>query len=83
VDYAKKLEKKFKNEWFRVNIDDSSDSFSKKIRNWEIMKIPYSIIVWEKEETWNILSIREYSSKKQYEIDTDEFINECKKILDK
>lgn len=76
-DYAEKIKNKFKENWFRISVDNSDDSFSKKIRNWELMKIPYLIIVGEKEEKWNNLSIREFKSKKQYEIWVNEFLKQC------
>ncbi len=61
----------------RASIDTSDDTFSKKIRNAEVMKIPYIVIVGEKEETTKTLSIREYKSKKQYESPITEFIEKC------
>lgn len=61
----------------RVSIDMSDDTFSKKIRNAEIEKIPYIIIVGEKEESTKTLSIREYKTKKQYEIGLTEFVDKC------
>ncbi|MEI6118025.1 MAG: His/Gly/Thr/Pro-type tRNA ligase C-terminal domain-containing protein [bacterium] len=61
----------------RVAIDESTNSFSKKIRNAEIEKIPYIVIVGEKEESTKTLSIREYRSKKQYEIGLTEFVDKC------
>jgi threonyl-tRNA synthetase len=51
---------------FRVKVDDSNDSFSKKIRNAELMKIPYVLIVGEKEVEGKTVSVREFRSKKQY-----------------
>lgn len=76
-DYAEQIKNKFKEKWFRISIDDSNDSFSKKIRNGELMKIPYLIILGEKEQSTNTLSIREFKSKKQYEIPVDEFLKQC------
>ncbi|MEI6774766.1 MAG: His/Gly/Thr/Pro-type tRNA ligase C-terminal domain-containing protein [bacterium] len=61
----------------RVSVDESNNSFSKKIRNAEIEKIPYIVIVGEKEETTKTLSIREYRSKKQYETGVPEFTDKC------
>jgi len=75
--YADKIYNNFKENWIRVFVDASNDSFSKKIRNWELQKTPYLIIVGEKEESTNTISIREYKSKKQYEIWIDEFVNRC------
>lgn len=58
-------------------MDEGDDSFSKKIRNAEVQKIPYIVIVGEKEETTKTLSIREYRSKKQYETAVSEFVDKC------
>lgn len=44
-DYAKELSDQLRAQNLRVKIDDSDDSFSKKIRNAELMKIPYIVIV--------------------------------------
>jgi len=77
VDYANQIVVKLKSQWLRASIDDSDNSFSKKIRNAELMKVPYIVIVWEKEESTQTLSIREFRSKKQYEIWTDEFLKKC------
>ncbi len=75
--YAQDTRWKMKDAGLRVSVDDSDDSFSKKIRNAELMKIPYIVIVGEKEETTKTLSIREYKTKKQYEISTTEFVDTC------
>ncbi|HMT00864.1 MAG TPA: threonine--tRNA ligase [Candidatus Absconditabacterales bacterium] len=72
-DYAFSLQKKLKSDGLRVKTDDSTDSFSKKIRNAELEKIPYIVIVGEKEETENTVSVREFRSKKQYEMGVEEF----------
>ena len=75
--YAEAVSLKLKAEGLRSSIDTSDDSFSKKIRNAELMKIPYIVIVGEKEQASNSLSIREYASKKQYEIWVEEFLSKC------
>lgn len=77
IKYAKTIGADMKAKWLRISIDESTNSFSKKIRNAEIQKIPYIIIVGEKEETTKTLSIREYRSKKQYETGVSEFVDKC------
>ncbi len=80
VDYAKKVKADLiESWWFRINVDDSSDSFSKKIRNWEIEKIPFLMIVWEKEEKNWTVNLRNRDDKTQKEIKLDVFLNEVKK----
>lgn len=77
IDYANKVAAEMKDKWLRVSVDSSGNSFSKKIRNAELQKIPYIIIVGEKEESTKTLSIREFRSKKQYETSIAEFVDKC------
>lgn len=63
----------------RVRIDESSDSFSKKIRNAELEKIPYIIILGEKEIAGNTVSVRNVKTKEQFELTTEAFI---KKLIE-
>ncbi|MBQ9553560.1 hypothetical protein IJU97_00965 [bacterium] len=44
-DYAYELAAQMRKQDFRVKVDDTNDSFSKKIRNSELMKVPYTLIV--------------------------------------
>jgi len=48
IPYADEIHAKFHEDLLRSTVDDSDDSFSKKIRNAEVDKIPYIIIVGEK-----------------------------------
>jgi threonyl-tRNA synthetase len=73
-DYAQKLKDELVSKWYRATVDYSNDSFSKKIRNWEIEKIPHLFIVWEKEETDNTISRRSYKTKEQGTSKLEEFI---------
>ena len=77
IPYADEIHAKFHEDLLRSTVDDSDDSFSKKIRNAEVDKIPYIIIVGEKEESTKMLSIREYKTKKQYETSITEFVDNC------
>ena len=75
-DYAFELKKRFSQQDLRASVDDSSDSFSKKIRNAEMMKVPYILIVGEKEEAASSVSVREFRSKKQYEKSVSDLISQ-------
>ena len=75
-DYAFELAAKLRKDDFRVKVDDSTDGFSKKIRNAELMKIPYILIVWEKEVEWKTVSVREFRSKKQYTLGVDDLMQQ-------
>jgi threonyl-tRNA synthetase len=45
IDYANKVCEDLKKENLRASVDDSPDSLNKKIRNAELMKVPYIIVV--------------------------------------
>jgi threonyl-tRNA synthetase len=78
-DYAKELSDKLRAENLRVKIDDSDDSFSKKIRNAELMKIPYIVIVGEKEVADKSVSIRVFKTKAQETLDAQKFVEQVAK----
>jgi threonyl-tRNA synthetase len=58
ADYAKEVFDVLKKENFRVKLKNSSETLSKAVRNGEIQKIPYLLVVGEKEKTTNSVSIR-------------------------
>ncbi|MDR0605893.1 MAG: threonine--tRNA ligase [Bacteroidales bacterium] len=58
--YAEVVSKKLSQLDIRVTIDDRSEKTGKKIRDAEVQKIPYMIIVGEKEMNENTLSIRQH-----------------------
>jgi threonyl-tRNA synthetase len=73
-DYAFELNSQFKSHDLRSRVDEGSDSFAKKIRNAEILKIPYILIVGEKEVTDSSVSVRVYKTKEQYTMSVEEFV---------
>ena len=58
VDYAKKVEKELVNAGVRVEVDESNEKLGYKIRQCELQKVPYLLIVGEKEVTDNVISVR-------------------------
>ena len=58
VDYATSFMQKALDAGVRVECDNSNESVGKKIRNAEIMKVPYSIVIGEKEMESNTLTPR-------------------------
>ncbi len=75
-DYANKLLKNAQAWWLRAKIDSADDSFSKKIRNAELDRVPYILIVWEKEMTENTVSVRVWKTKEQMTVDSTLFISQ-------
>jgi threonyl-tRNA synthetase len=73
-DYAKEILQKLQENDFRAKIDLRSEKINYKIREHSLQKIPYIIIIGEKEVTENKISIREFGSKKQESMSLDEFM---------
>lgn len=80
-DYAFDLNSQFKAQNLRSRVDDSSDSFAKKIRNAELQKIPYILIVGEKEQSDQSVSVRVYKTKEQYTVSVSEYIDQMKDLI--
>lgn len=73
-DYAESCNQELRINNLRAKVDYSSDSFAKKIRNAELLKIPYILIVGEKEVSDNSVSVRVYKTKEQYTMSVEEFV---------
>ena len=81
LDYANKLKLLLKKQWIYTTLDDSWDSFSKKIRNGEIEKNNYLVIIWEEEVKNNSVSIRDVRGKTQLTLWIDEFVEKLNKEI--
>ncbi len=57
-DYAKKVLELLKNYDIRGLVDDRNEKIGKKIRDTELQKVPYMLIVGEKEEAENVVAVR-------------------------
>jgi len=58
IDYAHKIETDFSNEGIRVQVDDRSERMNLKIREAQLEKVPYMLIVGDKEMASSSVSIR-------------------------
>jgi threonyl-tRNA synthetase len=58
MDYAKSVLNKLKKADIRAEIDDRNEKIGKKIRDTELMKVPYMLVVGEKEANENKVSVR-------------------------
>jgi threonyl-tRNA synthetase len=78
-DYSKKLSNLLKNYDLRALVDDRNEKVGKKIRDTEVKKVPYMLIVGEKEVESGMLSVR-----KQGEGDIGTFsVEDFAKIIEK
>lgn len=73
-DYARALQDELKSQGVRVNIDDRNEKMGYKIREAQMHKVPYQVVVGDKEVENNEVNVREYGSKDQETMERDDFI---------
>ena len=57
IDYAMEIKEKLKE--YRIEIDKNNDTIGKKIRNGEMEKVPYLLVVGDREKESNTVSVRQ------------------------
>lgn len=86
VEYAKKVLFLLDNLNVRASIDSRNEKTGKKIRDAELNKIPFMLIVGEKEENENLISVRKHSTGDMGSFTIESFANlineEIKKKID-
>lgn len=79
IERVKEIVNAFKNENFRVEIDDGNDNLGTKIKKYRLQRTPYTVIIGAEELSSGKLSVRTRSSKELKDIDLIEFIEKLKK----
>ncbi|HDZ3308420.1 TPA: threonine--tRNA ligase [Staphylococcus aureus] len=73
-DYARQLQDELKSQGVRVSIDERNEKMGYKIREAQMQKIPYQIVVGDKDVENNQVNVRQYGSQDQETVEKDEFI---------
>jgi threonyl-tRNA synthetase len=84
LDYAKKVEKELKNKNIRTELRNENETLGKKIRSAEMQKIPYLLILGDKEAQGQHVSVRERGKGDVGQMSVDNFIEKIRtEIQDK
>ena len=78
LGYAREVSKKLKDEDIRLEIDERNESVGKKIRDAELQKVPYIIVVGDKEVESGKLAVRKRGVKELNELTFEDLIKEIK-----
>jgi threonyl-tRNA synthetase len=81
-DYAEKVLEILKKENLRVELNKDNETISKKIRQGELQKIPYLLVVGEKEEKSETIAVRERSKGDLGAIKIKDFIEKIGRKLE-
>ncbi|MBE7171801.1 MAG: threonine--tRNA ligase [Williamsia sp.] len=76
LDYAQTILESLKNADIRAEVDDRSEKIGKKIRDTELAKVPYMLVIGEKEQAENKVSVRRHGKGDQGAKALPEFIAE-------
>lgn len=81
IDYARALLARFKNEGFRAALDEHSDKLGAKIRRAELDKVPYTLVIGQKEAEANSVSVRSRARSDEGVMTADAYIAKLKQEI--
>ena len=74
LEYAQKLYRDMKEHGLRVELDDSNDKLGYRMRNSQMRKIPYTIVLGDHERDDETVTYRKYGSQEQITVKVKDFI---------
>ncbi|HEX7152074.1 MAG TPA: threonine--tRNA ligase [Thermoanaerobaculia bacterium] len=80
VDYGREVEAKLNAAKLRVELDDSNDKLGAKIRNAQLNKVPFMLVVGEKEASSGTVGLRKRSGE-QSTLTLEELILEAERLV--
>ncbi|MEK4230286.1 threonine--tRNA ligase [Solibacillus sp. FSL H8-0538] len=82
-DYAREIEEKLVAAGIRVEMDDREEKLGYKIRESQMKKIPYMLVIGDKEVEAGGVNVRRYGSKDSETVSFEEFLSNIKKEVAK
>ena len=79
---ASELADKFESLGIRCEIDSREEKLGYRLRDAQIHKIPYTIVIGDKECNENSVTYRKYQTTQQINVSLEEFINKIKQEID-
>ncbi|MCD1158914.1 threonine--tRNA ligase [Peribacillus sp. N3] len=74
LDYCLQVQKALKNQGIRVKIDDRNEKLGYKVREAQMGKIPYMLVLGDKEEKENEVNVRKYGEQEFENVTIESFI---------
>lgn len=78
VEYANQLAKQMRHDYVRVEVDDRNEKIGYKIRQAQMEKVPYMLVVGDKELEDNSVNVRKHGGDELGTVSFDEFFNSIK-----
>jgi threonyl-tRNA synthetase len=81
VDYSKQVAKTLTGAGLRIEVDDSNEKLGAKIRDAQLQKIPFMLVVGEKEASSGAVSVRKRTGGDQVVMPVEEFVELAKRLI--
>jgi threonyl-tRNA synthetase len=75
IEYASSVAKELRKAGIRYEVDERNEKIGYKIRDWEMQKVAYMLIVGEKEQEAKAVSVRKHKEGDQGSLALSEFID--------
>jgi threonyl-tRNA synthetase len=82
IEYAKKIQRQLQNAGLRVEMDDRNEKMNAKIRDLTLKKIPYVLVMGDKESAADAVSVRTRGKGDEGSMPLDAFLAKVKNLLE-
>ena len=78
IQYAQHIQSTIQDQRIRVEIDQRNESMGSKIRDAQLQKVPYMLVVGEREEAENTVAVRSRTEGQQEVLQLEEFLGKIR-----
>jgi threonyl-tRNA synthetase len=82
IEYARTVEQKLKDAGLRVHLDDRKEKVNLKIREAQLQKVPYMLVVGDREAQNGTVSVRNRKHADQGVMLVEDFLSGVQKLID-
>jgi threonyl-tRNA synthetase len=82
IEYAKKIQQQLQNAGLRVEMDDRNEKMNAKIRDLTLKKLPYVLVMGDKESAVDAVSVRTRGKGDEGSMPIEAFLSKVKKLLE-
>ena len=81
LEYARKIEEEYRKAGIRIEVDDRNEKIGYKIREAQLQKIPYMLVVGDKEIEANAVAVRSRKEGDLGQVNKEEFLERMKEEI--
>ncbi len=81
LEYAREIEKEYRKAGIRIEVDDRNEKIGYKIREAQLQKIPYMLVVGDKEIEANAVAVRSRKEGDLGQVNKEEFLEKMKEEI--